>query len=110
MEPSIIAFRPSRWQASRATARVSRVSSVRPIERSVSPTRWSETMSRNGDCPSWTSSAVFSVSSNTGLPVLFSKAPTRIVSRSVRAEPRCPDHVYLPMPASRTTASTAATP
>ena len=72
----------SLWHTSRASSGVSRSFASRPISGSVSRTRSSATMLRNGDWPSWTASACASVASNTGSPVLFSKPASRIGSRS----------------------------
>ncbi len=67
----------------------------RPMNRSDSCTRSSETTLRNGDCRSCTVSACLNASSNTGSPVLFVMSAIRISSSVVSAgrsrRPEIPD-------------------
>ena len=83
IEPASMALLPTRWHSSRATSPVTACSGERPIRRSVAVTFRSERMFRNGDCPRSTASACFSVSSNTGSPVLLAKSASTMLSFSV---------------------------
>src|SRR5208282_421106 len=73
IDPAIYALLPARWQSSRATSGASLVSGGRVISCNVLATLLSESTFRNGDWFRETSSAVLSVSSKTGSPVLLSK-------------------------------------
>jgi DnaJ-class molecular chaperone len=65
-----------------------RSSDLRPINRSVPCSRCSGSTLKYGDCRSCTSSASFSVSSNTCSPVLLVKSASTTVSRSAKARVR----------------------
>src|ERR1035438_2331985 len=75
---------PARRQSSRATAGVSFVLAGRVISCKVFATSPSESTFKKGDCRKETLSAVFSVSSNTGSPVLLAKSARTMESFSVK--------------------------
>jgi len=78
------ALLPDRWQRSRATSGVSLVSGGRVISFNVAATLSSASTFRKGDWFKETLSAVLSVSSKTGSPVLLLKSAIITVSLSVR--------------------------